>query len=76
MVKGMDVAVYDVIKNAGEGNFDPKPYVGTLENGGTGLAPFHDLEAKVSDETKAELEKIKKDIISGSIKITSESQPK
>ena len=29
--------------------FDSTPYVGTLENDGVGLAPFHNFEDKVSD---------------------------
>lgn len=74
--KGMDVAVFEAIKAAMEGSFSSDPYVGTLENDGVSLAPFHDFEGKVSDELKSELEQIKADIISGTITITSPSQPK
>ena len=74
--KGMDVAVFEAIKAAMEGSFSSDPYVGTLENDGVSLAPFHDFEDKVSDELKSELEQIKADIISGTITITSPSQPK
>ena len=74
--KGMDVAVFEAIKAALEGTFSSDPYVGTLENDGVSLAPFHDFEDKVSDELKSELEQIKADIISGTITITSPSQPK
>ncbi|MHA6524277.1 BMP family lipoprotein [Tessaracoccus sp. G1721] len=74
--KGMDVAVFEAIKAAMDGSFSSDPYVGTLENDGVSLAPFHDFEAKVSDELKSELEQIKADIISGTITITSPSQPK
>ncbi|MFV0429452.1 MAG: BMP family protein [Arachnia sp.] len=73
--KGMDVAVYDAIAQAMEGSFTSDEYVGTLENGGTGLADFHEFADEISDETKAELEQITADIISGEITITSESQP-
>jgi len=73
--KAMDVAVFDAIKAASEGTFDNSPFVGTLKNDGTGLAPFHDFESKVSAETKTELDKIKADIIAGTIKIESKSQP-
>lgn len=74
--KGMDVAVFEAIKASLEGSFSSDPYVGTLDNDGVSLAPFHDFEDKVSDELKAELEQIKADIISGTITITSPSQPK
>ncbi|CAI9407204.1 BMP family lipoprotein [Aestuariimicrobium sp. T2.26MG-19.2B] len=74
--KGMDVAVFDTIKAAQEGSFSSDPYVGTLANAGTGLAPFHDFDGQVSAETKSELEKIKSDIEAGTIKITSAAQPK
>ncbi|HSO68008.1 MAG TPA: BMP family ABC transporter substrate-binding protein [Arachnia sp.] len=73
--KGMDVAVFEAIKAAMDGTFTSDPYVGTLENDGVSLAPFHDFDDKVSDELKAELEAIKADIISGTITITSPSQP-
>jgi basic membrane protein A and related proteins len=73
--KGMDVAVSDVIKAAKDGSFSNDPFVGTLENGGTGLAPFHEFESKVPAELKAELDKIKSDITSGAITIKSKSQP-
>jgi len=74
--KGMDVSVFEAIKAAKDGSFSSDPYVGTLENGGTSIAPFHEFDSQVSDETKKELEAIKADIISGKIKIESTSQPK
>ncbi|RMB58399.1 BMP family lipoprotein [Tessaracoccus antarcticus] len=73
--KGMDIAVFDAIKAAMDGDFTAEPYVGTLENGGTGLSEFHDFDGKVSAETKSELDKLKADIIAGTIKITSKAQP-
>ncbi len=73
--KAMDVAVLDTIKAAQDGSFSNEPFVGTLENNGTGLAPFHDFDSKVPADLKSELDKIKSDIESGTIKITSKSQP-
>ena len=73
--KGMDVAVADAIKASKDGSFSSEPYVGTLDNQGTGLAPFHEFESKVPAELKTELDQIKADIVSGSIKIESKSQP-
>jgi basic membrane protein A and related proteins len=73
--KGMDVAVADAIKAAKDGSFSHKPFVGTLENNGTGLSPFHDFDAKIPAELKSELDALKADIISGKITIDSKSQP-
>ncbi|HEV2930642.1 MAG TPA: BMP family ABC transporter substrate-binding protein, partial [Propionibacteriaceae bacterium] len=72
--KGLDLAVLEAIKSAQAGSFDNKPYVGTLENEGTGLSPFHDFESKVPADLKAEVDALKADIISGKIKIESKSQ--
>jgi len=73
--KGMDVAVSDAIKASKDGSFSSEPYVGTLDNQGTGLAPFHDFDAKVPAELKTELDQIKSDIVAGTITIASKSQP-
>ena len=40
-----------------------------------GLAPFHNFDSEVTDETKAELDKIKEDIISGTIKVETAGSP-
>ena len=73
--KAMDLAVHAAIKAAKDGSFTNEPYVGTLENDGTGLTPFHEFDSKVPAELKSELDAIKADIISGKIKIESKSQP-
>lgn len=66
--KNMDVSMYAVVKNASEGNFPGcTNYVGDLVNGGVGIAPYHDLEARVPAELAAEVEALKEDIISGAI---------
>lgn len=72
ILKNMKQATQDVITNSAKGKtFDVTPYVGTLDNGGVGIAPFHDYESKVSSATKAELKDIQAKIISGDIKVTS-----
>ena len=73
--KVMDVAVTDAIKSAQDGSFTNEPYVGTLENDGTSLAPYHDFDSKVPAELKSEIDALKADIISGKITIDSKSQP-
>ena len=73
--KALDLAVANAVKAAKDGTFTNEPYVGTLEDEGTGLSPYNDFESKVPAELKAEVDKIKADIIDGTIKITSKSQP-
>ena len=73
--KGMDVAVQKVITDSKNGSFDPSPYVGTLQNQGTGLTGFHDWDSKVPAAVKSQLKQLQTDIISGKIKITSKAQP-
>lgn len=76
VIKTMGEAVESIVKDDLDGKFDPAPYIGTLENEGVALAPFHDLDAAVSADTKTQLEDIKKGIIDGSIKVESKSSPK
>ncbi|MFS0733716.1 BMP family ABC transporter substrate-binding protein [Microbacterium sp. 1P10UB] len=69
--KGIDVGVEDAVNAAGQGQFDNAPFVGTLENDGVGLAPFHDFESKVSPDLQGELDTITTGIIDGSIPVAS-----
>ncbi|WP_312875894.1 BMP family lipoprotein [Arthrobacter terrae] len=76
VMKQMGEAVETIVKDDKEGKFDPTPYIGTLENDGVGLAPFHDLDSSVSADTKSEIDTIKKDIISGKLTVASAASPK
>lgn len=69
--KAMDVAVTDAIRASFEDSFDNEVFVGTLDNEGVYLAPYHDFEDQISDETKAEIEQLKQDIIDGTITVNS-----
>ncbi len=71
ILKGMDVSTYEAVLAAGQDEFDFEPYVGTLENDGVGLAPFHNFEDKISDSLQGELDEIRAGIIDGSIPVTS-----
>ncbi len=75
VMKLMGDAVHDVLEADLAGEFSSEPYVGTLENGGVALAPFHDLDSAVSEELKAELDQIKAGIIDGSITVDSDYSP-
>ena len=69
--KKMDIAVSDTIGAVANGNFEGGLYVGTLENDGVGIAPFHDFEDAVPDELKTELETLREGIIAGDISVAS-----
>jgi basic membrane protein A len=63
ILKNMDVAVMDTVTNVVESDMVGEAFVGTLANGGLGLAPYHDNEDRVSAELAAEIEQLKADII-------------
>jgi len=70
VVKRMDVAVFESIGDVLGGAFNGGTYIGTLENNGVGLAPFHELNSLVPHELAAELEQVKNAIIAGNIPIS------
>ncbi len=69
VVKGMDVAVEQAIKDSVDENFSSEPFVGTLENGGVGIAPYHDLDSEIPQELKDRIEELKQQIIDGEITV-------
>jgi len=71
ILKGIDVGTYDAVTAAGKGDFDPSPFIGTLENDGVGIAPFHDFESKVSPELQGQLDDLKAAIIAGDVPVKS-----
>jgi basic membrane protein A len=75
VTKGIATAVKTSVTNAYNGSFTATPFIGTLANNGTGLAPFHEFASKVPATLQSELNTVKADIISGTIKITSTNQP-
>lgn len=75
VLKNIDAAVYDVVTQAAEGNFDNSLYVGNLENNGVGLAPFHDYEASVDPELQAQIDELIAQIISGELVVESPATP-
>ena len=66
VLKNMDVAVLDSIENAVAGNDLGTIYVGTLENGGVGIAEYHDVEGGVP---QADIDALAAEIIAGSVTV-------
>ncbi|MDQ4138117.1 MAG: BMP family ABC transporter substrate-binding protein [Actinomycetota bacterium] len=75
VIKNTTDAVVEIVGVDIDGTFSSEPYIGTLENGGVGLAPYHDLESLVPAELAAEIEQLEQDIISGAITVESPSAP-
>ena len=71
--KDINNAVFDTIQTGAEGNWDGTNYVGTLENGGVGLAPFHDFEDQLPEGLTDELDQLEQGIIDGTIVVESEA---
>jgi len=67
VLKNMDITTLNVIKDVIDGNFAGGLAIGTLENGGVGLAPFHDLASMVSADLQAEVDDVAAKLIAGEL---------
>ncbi|GLZ81005.1 BMP family ABC transporter substrate-binding protein [Actinorhabdospora filicis] len=75
VVKEIPGIVQQATVDAAKGTFRTGAYVGQLNNQGVKIAPYHDFDAKVPAELKAEVVQVGADISAGTIQITSPSQP-
>jgi basic membrane protein A len=78
VVKNITDAVKQAVSNGASDQpltADPG-YLGTLENNGVSLAPFNKFDSKVDATLKGEVEKLKADIIAGTVKVESANAPK
>ena len=64
--KGISTSVKAAVLLAAKGTSGGS-YIGTLQNGGAVLAPYHDWASKVPASLQSELNTVKQDIISGKI---------
>jgi len=71
--KGIVTAVKNAVTGTADGSFKGGNYIGTLQNGGVALAPFHDFDSKVPAALKSELQTVTQGIESGSISIATKS---
>jgi basic membrane protein A len=69
VMKGMDVAVEEAITASLEGNFSSEVYTGTLENGGVGLAPYHEQEGSIPAELDSKIQELRQQIIDGELEV-------
>ncbi|MEX0787748.1 MAG: BMP family ABC transporter substrate-binding protein [Anaerolineales bacterium] len=71
VLKNMDVAVHTAIEQALDGSFTGGLYVGTLENGGVGIAqPVAPMDAMVSPDLWAEITALQQALIDGTVSVT------
>jgi len=75
IMKAIDVAVHDATIAAAAGDFDPAPYIGTLENEGVKLSSFHDFESQLPDGLLDEIAALQESIIAGDITVESPNSP-
>lgn len=73
VMKEIGQSVFDVVEATADGSFSSDAYVGTLENGGVSLAPFHDFEDKIPGELQDQIEDLKSQISSGDLEVDSPS---
>jgi basic membrane protein A and related proteins len=67
--KNVGVAVLNTIQDVVNGTFTGGTFYSTLNDGGVGLAPFHDFESQVPQALKDEIAQVKADLNSGAITI-------
>jgi len=73
VTKGIQTAVKTAVLSAANATFKGGNYVGDLANDGVVLSPFHGFASQVPASLRAELTKIKAEIISGQIKPATKS---
>lgn len=76
VVKNIADTVKEALLKHGESPLGGGSSIGTLENNGVQLAPYHEFDSKVPAELKTDIDKLKQDIIAGTIKVESPAQPK
>jgi basic membrane protein A len=69
VTKRMDATAFEVIETAMRGDFEGGILLGTLDNGGVALAPFHDMDALVPQTLKTQLDSLQSQIIAGDLMV-------
>ncbi|QEO13596.1 BMP family ABC transporter substrate-binding protein [Agromyces intestinalis] len=75
VLKNTQQAMVEIVGDVLDGEFTSESYVGTLENGGVEIAPYHDLASLVTPELDAEIEALRQQIIGGELVVESPSRP-
>jgi basic membrane protein A len=77
VVKNISGAVQEAVTTASQGTalVSTPGYIGTLKNDGVSLAPYNQFDGKVDAALKSEVDKLKQDIIAGTVKVESANAP-
>jgi basic membrane protein A len=65
--KNMDVAAGQAVRDFVAGNLESGIRTGTVENGGVGLAPYHDWDSQIPQECKDAVQSAYDDLKSGNV---------
>ncbi|WP_395243778.1 BMP family protein [Agromyces sp. MMS24-K17] len=75
VLKNTQQAMVEIVGDVVDDAFTSDAYVGTLENGGVEIAPYHDLASLVTPELDGEIEGLRQAIIAGDLVVESPSTP-
>ena len=75
VLKNTQDAMVEIVGEVQDGSFSNEPYIGTLENGGVEIAPYHDLAPLVTPELDGEIEGLRQAIIAGELVSTRRARP-
>ena len=68
--KVIDVAVLETFNKNSGGDMGGENFVGTLENKGVRISPFHEFDSQISAELKSEIDALSAAIADGSVKVS------
>jgi basic membrane protein A len=75
ILKFLDNSAFQTTQDVVNGKFTGGLYVGTLENGGVGLAPFHEFETQIPQELKDKIDELRQGIIDGTVSVDPKDYP-
>jgi basic membrane protein A len=76
VVKNIPDAVRDAVLKGASGGDLKTNFLGTLQNNGVSIAPYHEFDSKIPAPLKAEIDALKQDIINGKVTVSSPAAPK
>jgi basic membrane protein A and related proteins len=75
VLKLMDNSAFETTQDVIDNKFSGGLFVGTLENGGVDIAPYHEFDSAVPQELKDKIEELKQGIIDGSVSVNPKDYP-
>jgi basic membrane protein A len=75
VLKDVSVVVQRAVTDAAHGKFTGGTYLGTLQNHGVGIAPYHTFSDKVPSSLQHEISNLTNQISTGKLEVTSASTP-